>query len=71
MSKQTMTIEELIKAGKMESSVEFPLKRYVVVNIGFMNNEDVEEETQLTLGHDPLTKEGIQRIKRVVYFSCE
>ena len=33
MSKQTMTIEELIKAGKMESSVEFPLKRYVVVNI--------------------------------------
>lgn len=32
MSKQTMTIEELIKAGKMESSVEFPLKRYVVAN---------------------------------------
>ena len=59
MSKQTMTIEELIKAGKMESSVEFPLKRYVVVNIGFFNNEDAEEETQLTLGHDPLTKEGI------------
>ena len=56
MSKQTMTIEELIKAGKMESSVEFPLKRYVVVNIGFFNNEDAEEETQLTLGHDPLTK---------------
>ena len=61
MSKQTMTIEELIKAGKMESSVEFPLKRYVVVNIGFFNNEDAEEETQLTLGHDPLTKEEIGR----------
>ena len=29
MSNQTMTIEDLIKAGKMESSVEFPLKRYV------------------------------------------
>lgn len=64
MSKQTMTIEELIKAGKMESSVEFPLKRYVVVNIGFMNNEDVEE-TQLTLGHDPLTKEGIKELKEL------
>ena len=37
MSNQTMTIEDLIKAGKMESSVEFPLKRYVVVNIGFFN----------------------------------
>ena len=49
MSNQTMTIEDLIKAGKMESSVEFPLKRYVVVNIGFFNNEDAEEETQLTL----------------------
>ena len=65
MSKQTMTIEELIKAGKMESSVEFPLKRYVVVNIGFMNNEDAEEETQLTLEHDPLTKEGIKELKQL------
>lgn len=65
MSKQTMTIEELIKAGKMELSVEFPLKRYVVVNIGFMNNEDAEEETQLTLGHDPLTKEGIKELKEL------
>lgn len=65
MSKQTMTIEELIKAGKMESSVEFPLKRYVVVNIGFFNNEDAEEETQLTLGHDPLTKEGIKELKEL------
>ena len=63
MSNQTMTIEDLIKAGKMESSVEFPLKRYVVVNIGFFNNEDAEEETQLTLGHDPLTKEGIKELK--------
>lgn len=36
MSNQTMTIEDLIKAGKMESSVEFPLKRYVVVNIVFL-----------------------------------
>lgn len=65
MSKQTMTIEELIKAGKMESSVEFPLKRYVVVNIGFFNNEDAEEETQLTLRHDPLTKEGIKELKEL------
>lgn len=62
---QTMTIEDLIKAGKMESSVEFPLKRYVVVNIGFFNNEDAEEETQLTLGHDPLTKEGIKELKEL------
>lgn len=65
MSNQTMTIEDLIKAGKMESSVEFPLKRYVVVNIGFMNNEDVEEETQLTLKHNPLTKEGIKELKEL------
>ena len=65
MSNQTMTIEDLIKAGKMESSVEFPLKRYVVVNIGFFNNEDAEEETQLTLGHDPLTKEGIKELKEL------
>ena len=65
MSNQTMTIEDLIKAGKMESSVEFPLKRYVVVNIGVFNNEDAEEETQLTLGHDPLTKEGIKELKEL------
>ena len=60
-----MVKEDLIKAGKMESSVEFPLKRYVVVNIGFFNNEDAEEETQLTLGHDPLTKEGIKELKEL------
>ena len=48
MSKQTMTIEELIKAGKMESSVEFPLKRYVVVNIGFFNNEVRRRNTAYT-----------------------
>lgn len=65
MSNQTMTIEELIKTGKMESRIEFPLKRYVVVNIGFMNNEEIEEETQLTLKHDPLTNEGIKELKEL------
>ena len=29
------------------------------------NNEDAEEETQLTLGHDPLTKEGIKELKEL------
>ena len=62
-TKNTMTIEELAKAGKMESSIEFPLKRYTVVNVGFLNNEEEEEETQLTLEHSPLTKEGIKELK--------
>ena len=69
MSNQTMTIEDLIKAGKMESSVEFPLKRYVVVNIGFFNNEDAEEETQLTLGQlfTSLANEFDTKPNRVTY----
>lgn len=61
-SKNMMTIEELVKTGKMESSIEFPLKRLTVVNVGFLNNDEEEEETQLTLEHSPLTKEGIKEL---------
>ena len=64
-SKNMMTIEELVKTGKMESSIEFPLKRLAVVNVGFLNNDEEEEETQLTLEHSPLTKEGIKELKEL------
>lgn len=64
-SKNMMTIEELVKTGKMESSIEFPLKRLTVVNVGFLNNDEEEEETQLTLEHSPLTKEGIKELKEL------
>lgn len=64
-SKNMMTIEELAKTGKMESSIEFPLKRLTVVNVGFLNNDEEEEETQLTLEHSPLTKEGIKELKEL------
>ena len=63
--KNMMTIEELVKTGKMESSIEFPLKRLTVVNVGFLNNDEEEEETQLTLEHSPLTKEGIKELKEL------
>lgn len=64
-SKNMMTIEELVKTGKMESSIEFPLKRLAVVNVRFLNNDEEEEETQLTLEHSPLTKEGIKELKEL------
>ena len=64
-SMNMMTIEELVKTGKMESSIEFPLKRLTIVNVGFLNNDEEEEETQLTLEHSPLTKEGIKELKEL------
>ena len=62
---KTMTIEELTKAGKMESYIDFPLKRFTVVNVGFLNNDEEEEETQLTLQHSPMTNEGVKELKNL------
>lgn len=41
-SKNMMTIEELVKTGKMESSIEFPLKRLTVVNVVVMVVSNVQ-----------------------------
>lgn len=41
-----MTIEEIIKSGKVTSEVN-KIKRFSCVNVGFINNDGEEDETQL------------------------
>ena len=66
-------IMELMKMGTMATinqEVTFEVASLLAQKNGFNlvvagNDEDAEEETQLTLGHDPLTKEGIKELKEL------
>lgn len=52
-----MTIKEMIKSGKMVSEVK-EIKRVSCVNVVFLNNKNIKDETQLTVENSLLTKAG-------------
>lgn len=56
-----MTIRQLIKAGKMESRVD-EIKEVSCVNIGFINNYNHKDETQLTVYQDIRTSAGVNEL---------
>lgn len=54
-----MTISEIIKSGKMTGE---QIKRVSCVNVGFINNEGQEDETQLNVSSHILTQTGKQEL---------
>lgn len=53
----TMKIREAIKNNKMICNVD-RIRRCSCVNVHFVNNNGKEDETQLTITHNILTKQG-------------
>lgn len=64
------TIEQLISAGKFTSSVEKILK-YSCVNIGFVNNEGKDDETQLIIEHPINSAKGIEELSALFRSLCK
>lgn len=56
-----MTIEEIIKSGKVVSEVP-SIKRVSCVNISFLNGKKMWDETQLTVENHILTKAGMKEL---------
>lgn len=59
-----MTITEMIRNKRYTSSVS-KIKKYSCVNIGFMNQEHEEDETQLNVSHSLLTDDGIRELSEL------
>lgn len=60
-----MTIKEIIQQGKLITSCETPLKKYVVVNVGYKTFDGEDDETQLDLENCPVTKAGIEELSKL------
>ena len=56
-----MTIKQLINSEKVTTNVA-EIQTYSCVNIGFMNNEDKEDETQLMVEHHLLKEAGTNEL---------
>ena len=52
-----MKIADIIKEGKLVSEVN-KIKRYSAININFINKKGKEDETQLDVSHNILTRAG-------------
>lgn len=59
-----MTITEMMK-NKMYTSSVSEIKRCSCVNIGFLNREHEEDETQLNVTHSLLTNDGIRELSEL------
>lgn len=64
------TIEQLISAGKFTSSAEKLLK-YSCVNIGFINNEGSDDETQLIIEYPLNSVKGIEELGTLFRSLCK
>ena len=53
----TMTIQEAIAKARIEA--EEPLKKYSVVNVGFLSDSGDEDETQLNIRNSLNTSDGV------------
>ena len=59
-----MKISEIIKKGKVVSHVN-KIKRYGAVNIDFTNRKGVEDQTQLDVENNILTKAGAKELENL------
>ena len=59
-----MTINEIMKNKIYTSSVS-EIKRCSCVNVGFLNREHEEDETQLNVTHSLLTDDGIRELSEL------
>lgn len=64
------TIEQLILAGKFTSSAEKLLK-YSCINIGFVNSEGKDDETQLIIEYPINSEKGIEELSALFCSLCK
>lgn len=57
-----MTIREILKKGKFQKEV-VKIQRFSAINIGFLTNDGQEDETQLDVEHNILTKAGLNELE--------
>lgn len=57
-----MKISEIFKKGEVVSYVN-KIKRYSAVNIDFINRKGVEDQTQLDVENNILTKAGVKELE--------
>lgn len=59
-----MTLKELFKQGKLQLEVG-PIKKYSAVDIDFLTNDGVEDEIQLNVENNILTKVGEEELEEL------
>lgn len=59
-----MTLKELFKQGKLQLEVG-PIKKYSAVDIDFLTNDGVEDEIQLNVENNILTKAGEEELEEL------
>lgn len=59
-----MTLKELFNQGKLQTEVG-PIKRYSAIDIDFLTNDGVEDEIQLNVENNILTKAGEEELEEL------
>lgn len=59
-----MTIKEIIENNNLQTEV-FEVKRYSVIDIGYITKDGEECETQLDISHHILTKVGMEELEKL------
>lgn len=62
-----MTIKECVRINGLQSEVSGSLKRYQTVDVGFVNSDGKDDETQFDV-RNVFRKEGIEELSQL--FSC-
>lgn len=57
-----MTIREILRTGQLQTNVD-KIQQYSAINIGFLTNDGKEDETQLDVSHNILTKAGLDELE--------
>lgn len=57
-----MTIRQILRKGQLQTNVD-KIQRYSAINIGFLTNDGKEDETQLDVSHNILTKAGLDELE--------
>lgn len=57
-----MTIREILRTGQLQTNVD-KIQQYSAINIGFLINDGKEDETQLDVSHNILTKAGLDELE--------
>ena len=65
-----MIIREILEDNKWRSEAP-AIKKYSCLNVGFVNHDGQEDETQLDVEHSILTQKGIKELDELFGSLCE
>lgn len=65
-----MNIREIIKENNLCSEVDH-IKKCSCITVNFVNNEGMDDETQLTITHNALTKAGTIELESLFNSLCK